>query len=212
MADGRGFYERRVFPWLNDRFTSAPQIERLRTEALAPARGRVLEIGFGTGLNLAHYGAGVRELVAVEPSDGMLARAAPRIAAAPFPVRVITGLAERLPLDDASFDTVVSVLTLCTVAQPAQALAQLWRVLRPEGAFLLLEHGLADDAGVARWQHRLDGLQTRVACGCHLDRDMVRLVREQGFRFEQSRRFFVPGIPRTHGWMTLVLARKEARS
>ena len=211
MADGRGFYERRVFPWLNDRFTSAPQIERLRTEALAPAQGRVLEIGFGTGLNLAHYGARVRGLVAVEPSEGMLARAAPRMAAAPFPVQVVVGSAEDLPFDDASFDTVVSVLTLCTVADPARAVAQLRRVLRPDGAFLVLEHGLADDAGVARWQQRLDWLETRVACGCHLNRDTVRLVREQGFRFEQLRRFFVPGVPRTHGWMTLALARREAR-
>ena len=203
MAGAQGFYAGRVFPWLNDRLTTDPQILRLRTEALAPARGRVLEIGFGTGLNLAHYGGAVRELVGLEPSIGMQARAPERIASAPFPVQVVTGTAEELPFADATFDTVASVLTLCSVQQPGRALAELRRVLRPDGLLLVMEHGLADDPGVARWQQRLDGLQARLFCGCHLNRDMARLVRDQGFRFEALRRFYAPGIPRTHGWFTV---------
>jgi SAM-dependent methyltransferase len=206
-----GFYARRVFPWLNDQFLGHHAgVERLRGEALAAATGRVIEIGFGTGLNLPHYPPAVRELVAVEPSAGMLARADARIAAAPFPVHVTRGGAERLPFPDASFDTAVSTLTLCTVADPDRALAELRRVLRDDGRLLLLEHGLADDPGVARWQERLDWLEVRLACGCHLNRDVARTTRDQGFGFAELRQFFLPDAPRTHGWLTLAEARKAA--
>src|SRR5206468_11314579 len=97
MESAQGFYEGRVFPWLNDHLGQNPDVERLRTEALAPAHGHVVEIGFGTGLNLSHYPPAVRDLVAIEPSDGMLARAEPRIPAAPFPVHVVGCSAESLP-------------------------------------------------------------------------------------------------------------------
>jgi SAM-dependent methyltransferase len=100
---GRGFYESRVFPWLNDRLSADPALQQIRAEAVSGARGRVLEIGFGSGLNLAHYPPAVQSLVAVDPNEGMHARARPRIAAAPFPVEVIQGTAERLPLADARF-------------------------------------------------------------------------------------------------------------
>lgn len=202
MAAAAGFYEGRVFPWLNDRLGKDPELQRLRSETLAAARGRVLEIGLGTGLNLPHYPARVTEVVAVEPSEGMLARAGARIAAAPFPVHVITGSAENLPLPDGSFDTAVSTLTLCTVPDPGRALSELRRVLRDDGQLLLLEHGLADDPGVARWQGRLDWLQTRFACGCHLNRPVLRMLRDHGFRVDALRQFYVPRIPRIHGWMT----------
>jgi len=204
----QGFYASRVFPWLNDRLGATPELERLRTEALAPARGHVIEIGFGTGLNLPHYPAAVRDLLAIEPNAGMRDRAPSRIAEAPFPVEMLNASAENLPLADAAFDTAVSVLTLCTVRDPALALAELRRVLRDDGQLLLMEHGLADDPGVARWQGRLDWLQTRMACGCHLNRDVVRIAREQGFHFETVRRFYVPHMPRTHGWLTIAVASK----
>jgi ubiquinone/menaquinone biosynthesis C-methylase UbiE len=208
MEMSQGFYASRVFPWLNDRLAGAPEIEQLRDEALGSARGRVVEIGFGTGLNLPHYRSPVHDLVAVEPNPGMLERARARIRAVPFPVEVITGAAERLPLPDASFDTAVSVMTLCTVADPGRVVAELRRVLRPDGQLLMLEHGLAEDPGVARWQDRLDWLQTRWACGCHLNRPVRRLVQEQGFRFDSIRQFYAPKMPRTHGWVTIAVARK----
>lgn len=208
MENAQGFYAARVFPWLNDRLARHPGVERLRTEALAPARGRVLEIGFGTGLNLGHYPPTIRDLTAVEPSDGMLARAEPRIAAAPFQVQVVSGTAEALPFADGAFDTAVSTLTLCTVKDPDRALAELRRVLRDDGQLLLMEHGLAADPGVARWQERLDWLQARVACGCHLNRDILRIARDQGFRFDTLRQLFVPRAPRTHGWLTIAVGRK----
>jgi len=200
---GRGFYEGRVFPWLNDRLCADPALQQIRAEALSGARGRVLEIGFGSGLNLAHYPPAVQSLVAVDPNEGMHARARPRIAAARFPVEVIQGTAERLPLADAGFDTAVSTLTLCTVAEPASVLAELRRVLRPDGRLLLMEHGLAEDEGVARWQRRLNGLQRVMACGCNLNRPIADLVQAHGFRFESVRKFYAPKMPRTHGWVTV---------
>lgn len=207
MRTGPGFYQRRVFPWLNDRLCGDEQLQQLRAETLRPARGRVLEIGFGTGLNLPHYPPAVDSIVAVEPNRGMLARARPRIAAAAIPVEAIEGGAEAMAMPDASFDTAVSVLTLCTVAEPVRVLAELRRLLRPRGRLLLLEHGLAPDPGVARWQHRLNRLERVLACGCNLDRPVADLVRSSGFGFESVRQFYWPGVPRTHGWLTLGCAR-----
>jgi ubiquinone/menaquinone biosynthesis C-methylase UbiE len=203
-----GFYESRVFPWLNDRLNADPELEKIRADALSGARGRVLEIGFGSGLNLKHYPGAVQSLVAVEPNDGMQARARPRIATSGFPVEVIQGTAEQLPLPDAGFDTAVSTLTLCTVADPARVLTELRRVLRPDGRLLLMEHGLSQDDAVARWQRRLNGLQRIVACGCNLDRPITQLVQAHGFRFESVRRFYAPKLPRTHGWVTVGAAVK----
>lgn len=203
MRAESGFYRGRVFPWLNDWVCGDPRVVRLRAQALVPARGRVIEIGFGTGLNLAHYPAAVTQVVGVEPSDGMLRRAASRIMAATTPLSVIQAGAEAIPLADASFDTAVSVLTLCTVADPVRALHELRRVLRPQGRLLLLEHGLARDAAVARWQRRLNGIERVLACGCNLDRPMGELVRAAGFRFDAVDEFFMPGLPRTHAWFTL---------
>jgi ubiquinone/menaquinone biosynthesis C-methylase UbiE len=203
-----GFYESRVFPWLNDRLNADPTLEKIRADALRGARGRVVEIGFGSGLNLRHYPSTVESLVAVEPNDGMHARARPRIEASRFPVEVIRGTAEQLPLADAGFDTAVSTLTLCTVAEPARVLAELRRVLRPDGRLLLMEHGLSEDEGVARWQKRLNGLQRIVACGCNLDRPIAQLLQTHGFRFESAQKFYVPKMPRTHGWVTVGAAVK----
>jgi ubiquinone/menaquinone biosynthesis C-methylase UbiE len=199
----RGFYERRVFPWLNDRLNTDPALRRIRAEAVSAARGRVVEIGFGSGLNLPHYPSAVESLVAVEPNDGMQARARPRIVAWRIPVEVVPGTAECLPLADAGFDTAVSTLTLCTVADPARALAELRRVLRSNGRLLVMEHGLSEDDGVARWQHRLNRMQRVLACGCNLNRPIAELVQVHGFRFESVRKFYAPNMPRTHGWLTV---------
>ena len=203
-----GLYARRIFPWLNDRLCSDPQLQALRREALQSARGRLIEIGFGSGLNVAHYPEAVTAVVGIEPNPGMVERARPRIAQGSLPVEVIAGGAEAIPLADACFDTAVSVLTLCTVADPGRALAELRRVLRADGRLLLVEHGLAPDAGVARWQRRLNGMERLLACGCNLDRPVTQLVRANGFEFEWVRQFYVPRVPRTHGWITIAAAAK----
>jgi ubiquinone/menaquinone biosynthesis C-methylase UbiE len=201
-----GLYSRRIFPWLNDLFCRDPQLERLRSEALAPARGRVMEIGFGSGLNLEFYPSSVTSIVALDPNEGMTARAKQRIARSPIPVELMTAYGESLPLESETCDTAVSTLTLCSVSDPAVVLHELRRVLRPGGRLLLLEHGLSEDARVARWQHRLNRIQNVLACGCNLNRPMANLVESGGFRFETLRKFYVPKLPRTHGWVTLGVA------
>jgi len=211
MASTQGFYAGRVFPWLNDALNADPELERLRAEALRSARGRVVEIGFGTGLNMPHYPQAVQSIVAIDPSGGMRARAEARIRASHIPVEFVLSTAEQLPLPDAQFDTAVSVLTLCTVADPERVLTELRRVLRVDGQLLLMEHGLSDDDTVARWQRRLNGLQRVVACGCNLNRRIADLVRANGFQFQSLRQFYAPKLPRTHGWVTLGVATQLPR-
>ncbi|HWB29436.1 MAG TPA: class I SAM-dependent methyltransferase [Vicinamibacterales bacterium] len=198
----RGFYERRVFPWINDTLAGRAFAD-IRREALSDARGRVVEIGFGSGMNLPYYPDAVTSIVAVEPNSGMLDRAGRRIAASRIPVVMLENPAERLRLDSGSMDTAVSVLTLCSVGDPAAVLAELRRVLTPNGRLIVVEHGLSDEPNVAKWQHRLNSVQNVVACGCHLTRSPKALVEHAGFRFERVRQFCVPGAPRTHGWVTV---------
>ena len=206
-----GFYERRVFPWLNDRFANGPELDRLRGEALASATGRVLEIGFGSGVSLPHYRAAVRLIVALDPNDGMHDLAAPRMRASRAPVAALVGEAECLPLADHSIDTAVSLLTLCTVSDPLRVLGELRRVLGADGRLVLVEHGLSDDARVARWQRRLNGVQNVIACGCNLDRAIADLVERAGFIWVEQKRFYAPGIPPTHGWITTGVAKVGVR-
>lgn len=202
-ASRPGFYERRVFPWINDTLAGGGEFARIRREVLAPARRRVVEIGFGSGASLPHYPDAVESIVAVEPNSGMLDRAGRRIAASRVPVVMLESPAERLRLDSGSIETAVSILTLCSVADPARVLAELRRVLTPDGRLLVAEHGLSDDPKVAEWQRRLNPWQNVLACGCHLTRVVTTMVEDAGFRFETMRRFYVPRAPRTHGWITL---------
>ena len=204
-----GFYERRVFPWLNDRLTNDPKLIALRHEALQAARGRVLEIGFGSGPNLPHYPDAVTSVTAIEPNPGMRHRAAARLRDARVPVEMIDGVAEAVPFAERSFDTAVSILTLCSVTDPGRVLRELRRVLVDDGRLIVLEHGRAADAGVARWQDRLNGLQRVIACGCNLNRPVVAVVRDAGFGTGALRAFFFEGVPRTHGWITVGTARVE---
>ncbi len=177
-----GLYSETIFPWLLDRALGHPAIEARRRALVAAAAGDVLEIGFGTGATLPHYDPLlVRSLTVIEPSAGMSARAAGRIAASPIPVRAVSGGGEALPFADASFDAVVICLTLCSVEDPAAVLAEVRRVLRLGGRLHFLEHVLSPDAGIARWQRRLTPIQRVIGVGCHLDRDTPALVRAAGF-------------------------------
>ena len=148
----------------------------------------MLEIGFGTGLNLPHYTAEVRRLVLLDRAELMPRRVTKRIedCRAGHIERLITS-AERLPLEDASLDCVVSTLTLCSIRNVATALGEIRRVLRPGGKLLLLEHGRSDDPLIARWQDRLNPLQQIVGCGCNLNRQIERLVADAGFGIDGLR-------------------------
>ena len=177
-----GFYERRILPRLIDFGMRSKRLAGLRERLVGEAQGRVLEIGIGSGLNLPFYRREVEVVLGIDPSPELLARARRQAAWVHFPVELCRGGAEELPLDAASVDSVVMTWTLCSVAEPARALGEIRRVLRPGGALLFLEHGQAPERSVARWQDRLTPLWRRIAGGCHLDRPVGRLIGAAGLR------------------------------
>jgi len=196
-----GFYSRHIFPRLMDWVMSSQDFQRLRTDLLQNARGEVLEIGFGTGLNLVHYPANISRLSIVDPADLLPKRVSERIATVSFPVQAKHVTAETLPYPDRRFDTVVSTWTLCTIPNPVQALREVSRVLKPEGTLLFLEHGRSDDHTTAAWQDRLNPIQNVIGCGCHLNRQIDRLITQAGLRIADLDRFLLPGVPRLAGEM-----------
>ena len=160
------------FLWLGERLTMRGH----RAEVAARARGRVLEVGAGTGLNTAHYRDDVEELVLAEPDPAMARKLRRAAAGAGVPARVVEAPAETLPFDDDSFDSVVSTMVLCTVADPGAAVAEIDRVLRPGGTFLFVEHVLSDSPRLARWQHRLAGPWASFASGCRCNQDTLAMI------------------------------------
>jgi ubiquinone/menaquinone biosynthesis C-methylase UbiE len=166
-----------------------------RYEALRDLRGRVVEVGAGTGANFAHYPATVTEVVAVEPEPYLRDIAAKAATTAPVPVTVLDGVADRLPLDDASCDAGVASLVLCTVADPAAALAELRRVIRPGGELRFFEHVRAQTPGFARFQRVVDVVWPRLGGGCHTSRDTVAAIETAGLEIQTVRRFdFRPSL------------------
>ena len=184
-------YRRVIFPQLLDLALSGERIERYRRQLLAHVQGAVLEIGFGTGLNLPCYPEHIRKITGVDPNPGMGSLARRRIASSPIAVDWQVADAQELPFPSQSFDSVVSTWTLCSIPNVAKALGEIRRVLRAGGKLFFLEHGLSEDPQVQRWQNRLNPLQKVIADGCNLNRDMARLIREAGFRFEQLERFYM---------------------
>ena len=196
-----GFYDRHILPWVLDHVMRRPILTPQREELLSSARGDVLEIGFGSGLNLPFYPREVERITAVEPSHGMTRRAARNIESSGRDVKVLPlGADQRLPLPDDSFDTVVSTWTLCTIPDVAAALREAHRVLRPGGAFLFVEHGLSPDPAVAKWQHRLNPINRRLGGGCNLNRDVAALVRASPLAVRQCQTFYLPRTPRLGGY------------
>ncbi|MBL0422822.1 methyltransferase domain-containing protein [Ramlibacter sp. AW1] len=182
MTASPNWYERLVLPHLLDIGCGLAPFADKRQLLVPGARGRVLEVGIGTGLNLPLYERRqVHALVGVDPAGQLQAKALRRNRAAGLPLELRPGSAEAMPFASDSFDTVVCTWTLCSIPDPAAALAEMHRVLRPDGRLLLAEHGLAPDAAVARWQARLEPAWSRVAGGCHLTRDVPRLLAQAGF-------------------------------
>jgi ubiquinone/menaquinone biosynthesis C-methylase UbiE len=196
-----GIYSRLIFPRLCDWTMRNPRIDRLRSETLAQVGGEILEIGFGTGLNLEHYPEHVRHLTAIDPGEGKARIARRRIEQSEIDVDLRVQTAEELPFEDGQFDCVVSTWTLCSIRDARRAVAEVSRVLKPGGRFLYLEHGLSEEPGVQRWQRRLTPLQKRIAGGCRLDVDIEALVRSGAFRDVGVERFLLDDTPRIVGSM-----------
>jgi SAM-dependent methyltransferase len=207
-----GFYSRYVFPRLMNRLMSMELETKYRPLALRGVRGKVLEVGFGTGLNLPHYPPDVTHLTAVEPNPGMRAMAERRIAESSIPVDLRLEDGQRLSASDGTFDSVVSTWTLCSIPDVQQVLREIHRVLKPEGEFFFFEHGLSPEPSVQRWQRRLNPIQKRLADGCHLDRDIASLVADAGFETLEHDEFYAEKAPKIMGYMYRGRARRGGPS
>jgi ubiquinone/menaquinone biosynthesis C-methylase UbiE len=182
-----------VLPRITDRALGNRQMDALRARVTAPVTGEVLEIGFGSGRNVPHYGPGVTRVRAVDPARVGRKLAAERIRARGVPVEYVGLDGQDLPLPDACVDHVVTTWTLCSIPDVAQALREIRRVLRPGGGFHFVEHGRAPEPAIARWQTRLNPLQRRLFGGCHLDRDIEALVRSSGLELTRIERYYMKG-------------------
>lgn len=195
------FYEDHVFPLFLD--VATRPFRRDRAALVAQARGRVLEIGVGTGANLPYYTPAATEVVGLEPSAAMLADAEARAATLDNGPRFtfVQGGAEALPFPDESFDTVVACLVFCTIPDFTAAAEEARRVLKPGGELLFFEHVAHPSAAVRRWQQRLNPVWRKLACGCNLNRDTTGTFRAAGFRFIELDAFEHPKVPALAGAM-----------
>jgi SAM-dependent methyltransferase len=195
-----GYYEDQFLPRAINVMLGNRECQKLRTRAVAGLEGDVLEIGFGSGLNMPLYPESVTRVLAVDPATVGRKLAADRVAASPIPVEYVGLDGQSLPLPDESVDHALSTWTLCTIPDVRRALDEVRRVLRPGGTLHFLEHGLSPDPGVARWQHRLDGFEQRIAGGCHLIRPPDRLLREAGFEIRELVEDDMPGPKLMRPW------------
>jgi ubiquinone/menaquinone biosynthesis C-methylase UbiE len=188
------WYDRHILPYVIDLACGLKVIRKQREKVVPKAHGRVLEIGIGTGLNMAHYDKSrVAAIVGVDPALRMHRLARKRIARAGLNVELVGLDAEKLPIEDRSFDSVLCTYTLCTIPDPVAALKEMRRVLKPGGKLYFCEHGRAPDESVRRWQERLQPLWGRIAGGCHLGRDIPALLKEGGFVVPGMETMYLPG-------------------
>jgi SAM-dependent methyltransferase len=186
------------------------RMDEHRPATLELARGRVLEVGFGTALNLRHYPAGVAAVAGVDPLEPRAPRVIERMREAPFAVEHHALRADgELPFEPACFDTVVTTWTLCSIREPLRAMAEMRRVLKPGGRYLFVEHGRSERPRTARWQDRLNPLWVRIADGCNMNRPIESLVREAGFELDSCERFLGEG-PRVLATMFRGVATRAA--
>jgi ubiquinone/menaquinone biosynthesis C-methylase UbiE len=188
-----GFYADRIVPHLVHLAMRSRRLVPRREQVIGAAEGRVLEIGIGSGLNLPFYPAHVREVVGLDPSPRLLAMARRAAAESSVPVAFIEGTAETIPLDDGSIDTAISTWTLCTIPDAVRALAEVRRVLKPDGQLLFIEHGLAPEGTVRRWQDRLTPVWRRISGGCHLNRPIRDLIEQAGYRIARIETDYMEG-------------------
>jgi ubiquinone/menaquinone biosynthesis C-methylase UbiE len=188
-----GLYERCIVPRLLDLAMRNRLLDHYRQRTIETARGLVLEVGVGSGVNLPLYGGAVTRVVGLDPSPQLLRLASRRAVDVVIPVSLLRASAEHLPLADAVFDTIVMTWTLCSIPNPMAALTEMRRVLRPGGRLIFVEHGLSPEIRTARWQHRLTPYWKRISGGCHLDRKADDLIRAAGFQIDAIEMAYMQG-------------------
>lgn len=207
----RQWYEDKILPRMIRCACSADAIMELRAGVVPKARGRVFELGCGGGINQQFYDAdAVTAFAGLDPSGKLLDYARAEAERKGWQADIREGVGEAIPFADDSFDTVVCTYTLCSVGDSAQVLREMRRILKPGGRLLFLEHGQAPDAGVQRWQRRLEPLWVPLMGGCHLTRPVIASVRQAGFAVEDSGQRYMPKMPRWASWMEWGSALKTA--
>ncbi len=202
-----GLYREHVLPRLVDRACGIAATEPYRRRVCADLHGELVEIGFGSGLNVPYYPPAVTGVRAVEPADLAWRLATDRVAGSAVPVERAGLDGQHLPFADDTFDSALVTWSLCTIPDPVTALEELRRVVRPGGSLHVLEHGLAPDEGVRRWQRRLEPIQKRMAGGCHLTRQPGVMLETAGFTGVELDHFYLPDAPRPLGALSLGTAR-----
>jgi len=188
-----GFYDNHILPRVLDFAMKRSALAEQREWVMKQVRGQVLEVGFGSGLNLPYYPREVKTLSAIEPSTAMRDRAIKRVEKSGRTVSLIArGIDKKQFLPDGSFDTIVSTWTMCTIADPAAALKEIYRLLKRGGRFVFVEHGLAPDREVVKWQKRFNNFTQKWGGGCHLDRDIEAILRASKLQVDKLEKFYLP--------------------
>lgn len=194
-----GFYSRVILPYLLDFSLSDPISTKYRKQVLSEVSGEVLEIGFGTGLNLPHYPENIEKITTIDPNPGMNRLAQKRIESSTITVDNRLLNSENLPFPENSFDSIVSTWTLCSIAKIDKAISELYRVLKPHGKFYFIEHGLSNDPKIQVWQNRLNPIQKKIGDGCHLNRNIKKIVEKQ-FKILTIEQFYGVDTPKFLGY------------
>ncbi len=203
------WYDRAILPKVVALGCGTPEVAELRREVVPLARGAVFELGCGGGFNQALYdSSAVTHFCGIDPNPGLLDAARARAAEKGWQADIRAGKGEAIPFGDGSFDTVVCTYTLCSVDDPARVLAEMRRVLKPDGRLLFLEHGRAPDPGPARWQRRIEPVWKHLAGNCHLTREIGNAIRAAGFEVEPIGRGYFEKAPKWAGWMEWGTARR----
>ncbi len=196
------FYENRILPHIIDKACSMGQVMKLRSQIVPRAKGRVLEVGMGSGTNLEFYDRTQVEMVyGLEPSEGMRRKAVGNLSRTPVRVEWLDLPGEKIPLQDDSVDTVLLTFTLCTIPDWHTALLQMKRVLKPGGDLLFLEHGEAPQGSTRTWQHRITPGWRKLTGGCHLNRHIADLIAQARFEIQELENLYMPNAPKIAGYI-----------
>ena len=203
-----GIYSNCIFPRLMNLGMSGKETASYRKQVLQHAKGEILEIGFGTGLNLPYCPKEVKKIVSIDVNSGMTQLAWKNINKSSIEVDYHILDVQSLPFADGSFDTVVSTWTLCSIQNLDKALGEILRVLKPRGKFIFVEHGLSNELKIQKWQHLITPIQKVLAEGCHVNRDIEKLIQKANFRFESLTKEYAAGIPKVAGYFYYGIACK----